>query len=701
MATRYRVSGGRRSRSRRLLFLGLLLPLVALGAAVLAGPSGSRAGDPAATPVALPSVAGAPAPPPPVAIGSVVRLSDGAEPNAICENELYECPALAGVSQVSLSVEAGTKGHNAWPAVQLLFLLETTPYDGVYDPTAGVPGSDPCADASPGSSALCDESNLVPFFSQYAGSIAERIQAEYPNTTISFGLVDYFATHDAWDVGGGTAYRVDVGHMVNASLFQSAVDEGFVNPVLDGSSILLGSDLKENFLTSDSITALYEALLGEGGINWSDSTHHVIVQIGSTAPRDPNYLENYCVSPAVTPLGLTNCTATSCEPSVVIGGNATPKCEGWVLASAANKSETIAALAHDAAPCVGSLGGNCTIDEVNVNDTPTNPSSPSWSAGGGSGGPANWTKDAQGILEAGCDLASATGGTWAGPNWFTCASLKTRGTLLGVPFGDPDYPHTQNPTLLTALTKVGFGLIATPVVAAGAGQPMFEFLPWGNFGPANFPQWTVHCANATGASKGCPNLPMVLSENGVPVYGWNWSNDPAKNEMVLGDTWEASFYVAAYGPPYGLLPIDSCTTTACLAAGVNQVYGFTTAMTFLEYGGSRVVTLSFGLMEVTLEPAVVPGAPAPPTPPVLPGPLSPSAPAPGPAAVPPTPSPPIPAAAISVEAAAAGFIAAGWTAIGVRMPPRATKQASLSGALGGKRRRRRPGEGRLPLFRWE
>jgi len=158
--------------------------------------------------------------------------------------------------------------------------------------------------------------------------------------------------------------------------------------------------------------------------------------------------------------------------------------------------------------------------------------------------------------------------------------------------------------------------------------------------------------------------------------------------------------VAGAGPPYGLLPVDACLTIGCLQAGSNQINGLYTSMTFREYGGARVIGESFEIMEVTLEPLLIPGAPVPPPPPVL----APSAPtsAPGPPTpvLPPTPAPPIPAAAISVEAAAAGFIAAGWTAIGVRHPPQATKQASMTGPLSKKRKPPR-GSGKLPLFRWE
>jgi len=133
----------------------------------------------------------------------IVQLQIVASPGAICDGGLGGCPAGAGESTVTMTERAGLPGHNDWPAVQVVFLLETTPYDGVYDPSAGVAGSDPCGDAEVGTATLCDESNAVPFFVANAGAIAEALQAAHPNSSFSFALVDYFATHDGWDDGDG------------------------------------------------------------------------------------------------------------------------------------------------------------------------------------------------------------------------------------------------------------------------------------------------------------------------------------------------------------------------------------------------------------------------------------------------------------------------------------------------------------------
>lgn len=636
----------------------------------------------------------------PVGLGQVVRLGINPSPGEICDSGIGQCPALVGQTSIQMTVQAGLKGHNAWPAVQMLFVLETTPYDGVYDPSAAVPGSDPCGDTQLGTNPLCFESNGVPFFVANAGAIARGIQAENPNSTITFGLVDYFATRDLWDAGGGQTYHADIARFVNASTFGRSVQETFQQSLLGGGYILPNSDLAENFLTSDSVSALYGAIVGWGGLNWTNATHHVLVEVGSTAPRDPNYPENYCVSPAVTPKGYSNCTAGTTEPSTRFGQNTSPAGEGWIVTNNGNRSDSIAALAHLAPSCVGSLGGNCTIDVLDLNDTPTNPRSPSWSASGGSGGPSDWTLDASDILAAGCDMASATSGSWNGPSWYRCRSLGFQGTLAYVPIRSSDTPTTTNPTLFDAFVHLGLGTIPNPVIAAGTDQPMFIFLPWGTFVPAPLPDFKVSCANATGVPEGCSSPPSTFNDLGVTGFGWNWSDIPALNEMHLGDTWQVTFNVVAFGPPFGLLPVDACTTSGCLKAGSSAIGFDFTSFNFREYGGANVIADSFPLAQVTLDPLNNFANPIPPPSLILPGAPTQSAPPPTTGLLPPTPSPPIPAAAISIEAAAAGFIAAGTISIGVRLPPVVTKQASLSGVTGkGKKKKRRPGE-RVPLGRW-
>jgi hypothetical protein len=629
-------------------------------------------------------------------LSSVVRLQLNATPAAICEDDLSNCAAGTGESLVTMTEQAGTRGHNEWPAVQVAFLLETTPYDGVYDPSSGVPGADPCGDSEVGTAPLCDESNGVPFFVANAGAVAQALQAAHPNSSFSFALVDYFATHDTWDTGGGSIYHMDVAKFVNASVFGPSVVRTFQDTLLGGGFVIPHSDLYDNFLHSSSISAMYATLSGWNGLNWSSTAHHVVVQIGSTAPRDPAYPEDYCVSPAVTPKGLGNCTAPTCEPPITYQQNVSPTCEGWIQSQDQNRSHTIAALAHLADACVNSLGGNCTVDEVDLNDTPTNPHSPSWSAAGGSGGPVNWTEDATNILQAGCDMASATNGTWAGPTWFTCASLQTHGTLPYVPIVSADQPTTSNPKLLQALTHFGLGTVPNPVVAAGTSVPLYLFVPWGNVLPAPLAGWNVVCTNSTGAKMGCPSEPTVQTVEGIPTYGWNWSSDPLRNEMHLGDTWKVTFAVDSYGPPFGFLPVDACLTRACLSAGSGTVGGSYTSTTFQAYGSQTVVTYSFPLAQIELELLTSYAVPVAQPPPTTNGAPPPSAPLVPIVNAPPTAAAPIPASLVPMEAAASGFIAAGFIRLGIRRPGVSQKQASVTGPLAKAGKYGRP----APVGRW-
>ncbi|MGI0131616.1 MAG: hypothetical protein ACREDK_00740, partial [Thermoplasmata archaeon] len=118
-------------------------------------------------------------------------LGISATPQTICAYGLGTCAAGNGLARVSLTASAGPGGVVAWPAVQVAFVIETTVYDGVYDPGAGEPGTDPCA---AGGNTACEESNSVPFFVAHAQQIANAIAQANPHSQVSFALVDYFAT---------------------------------------------------------------------------------------------------------------------------------------------------------------------------------------------------------------------------------------------------------------------------------------------------------------------------------------------------------------------------------------------------------------------------------------------------------------------------------------------------------------------------
>jgi hypothetical protein len=93
----------------------------------------------AATPMnyanSVPAASGAPG----------LTLGVGVSPAKICAFDQDTCAASVGMARVTLTANAGAGGVVAWPAVQVAFVIETTVYDGVYDPTAGDPGADSCA----------------------------------------------------------------------------------------------------------------------------------------------------------------------------------------------------------------------------------------------------------------------------------------------------------------------------------------------------------------------------------------------------------------------------------------------------------------------------------------------------------------------------------------------------------------------------
>ena len=386
------------------------------------------------------------------AIASPLALGVTATPGTICAYGLNTCAAGNGIGRVTLTADAGSGGIIAWPNVQVAFVMETTLFDGVYDPTAYDPGKDPCASVTLGTGVPCEESNGVNFFQVHAQQVANAIAAANPHSHVSFALVDYFATCD-WDDCDGSEYHVDIQNFVPAAYFGTEVQSTFVAQVLGGGFYYGDSDFADNFLASSVITAMYGTIIGSG-LSWSPDTHHVIVWMGSTAPRDPNYLENYCVSPSTLYFGQTGsaCYGGTCEPSYSFGANGvSPNCEGWIRSQDGNQTHSIAALAHTAPSCTESIGGVCTVDTIDYVAGPTDPYSKDWPTGRQGGGPGGTIvqQNVNHVLLAGCDMAAATGGTWNGPSYFTCPNGVT-GSLTYVNHGPYDKPNTDNPSLLAA-----------------------------------------------------------------------------------------------------------------------------------------------------------------------------------------------------------------------------------------------------------
>ena len=667
-------NGLRRRRGAWVPVAAAVVPLFFLVSTSLAGPSHAGSG-PAFHPgsVAL----GAPAASA-LATGpeAPLSLSVSVTPTAICAFGSTACAANTGVGRVTVSASATGGGTLAWPAVQIAFVIETTPYDGVYDPIApgGESGHDPCASPSGSGRTACEESNGVPFFVGHAAQIASAIQLSNPHTAVSFALVDYFATRTApWDDGDGAAYHVDVSQFVTASDFGAAVGQTFQRNVLGGGFTYAESDFADNFLDSSSITALYGALTGSG-LGWSPGAHHVVVWMGSTAPRDPAYLENYCVSAHVFAQQFSGpgCYSTTCEPSYEFPTGASPRCEGWVSPQDGVPSHSIAALAHAAPACMESFGGVCTIDTIDLPSTPTDAFSPAWNPLG-EGGPPAIQRDVAHVLQAGCDLAMATGGTWTGPVGYSCPG-EGAGTLPYVSHGPYDRPNLDNPALMSALSRIGFGPVQLIQSAAGGNRPMFSFVPFGAIRIAPDPQVAVSCLHSGVPESTCQVRPTVGLVNGIAYLEWNFSAVPRDNVMFLGDTWSASFNVVAIGPPYQSVPIDACTSPVCLAAGSAPIAGVSSVAAFVPSSNLTLMTESFpvALLTVLMDPS-------PSTPPSPPGTVpsgAPPAPIPSgilpiPVAHPALPSPgtttnPVSVANVSLQSLAVGFLAAGFGRVAAR-----------------------------------
>ncbi|HEV8049965.1 MAG TPA: hypothetical protein VGP88_05180 [Thermoplasmata archaeon] len=651
-----------------LLLSSLPLPTPALASSVLA-PSALPA-DPA------PSVTTG---------GGTLSLGISVTPGIICVSNNLACPSDQRSARVTLQAVAPALVTTYYPAVQVVFLLETTAYDGTYDGSLGVPGREYCADSS--AHQPCEESNGVPFFVANAGTIASAIANANPRSAVTFGLVNFFSTGDAYDKFSAdgaqglesVAYHVDVGIPVPPSQFQSQVAATFQSEVLNGGWVYPDLNFGNNFLHSDSITALYGVLLGYG-ISWLPNAHHVLVLIGSTAPRDPPYVQNYCISPSAAwryaCYGAGGPYSAGCEPAYDFGVGVSPQCVGWTASQTGDVNNSIAGLAHSIPNCADSLGKRCTIDVVDLWTTPTDPFSLGWpgTVDGGPGGPLV-AQNVGRVLSAGCDLAAATGGSWDGPSFFSCAD-GTIGDLSYVPHGSATAPDISNPSLLSAFKGVSFGPLTSDVIATGGNSSIFRFVPFANVRPApNLAAQTL-CLTPYGTRNDCPG-PTYKNGTDFESLNWNWSSVPSQNILYGGDEWIASFNVVAVGPPYGSVPVDACITSVCAAGGSGWVDGTFTLARYYPGISLSEVNQSFPLavLRIVYGPqATIPGGTVPaPTgvPPPPPSAVVPVIPAPIP-----TTAPGANIASLSVQALGAGFLGAGFTRIAQRNRPVAVGQAN-------------------------
>ncbi|MGI0132614.1 MAG: hypothetical protein ACREDK_05935 [Thermoplasmata archaeon] len=137
------------------IMLGGVLPVPAAAAGILAAsPIRPLAPNPAGSPAVLGP-----------------QISATISPTMVCAGGGSNCSASQGVARVTLASQLGL--INNFSSYQVAFVVDTTPYSGVYDATAGEPGSDHCA-ATPGSYS-CEESDGAPLLIHNSSKIAAAI----------------------------------------------------------------------------------------------------------------------------------------------------------------------------------------------------------------------------------------------------------------------------------------------------------------------------------------------------------------------------------------------------------------------------------------------------------------------------------------------------------------------------------------------
>lgn len=694
---------------------------------------------------------------------SAVDLGIAASPGTICALAAPTCSPGTVDARIQLNLTAPDTGVVAWPAVQMLFLAETSLDDGVWNPSAvGNAGPERAASvpyfehlAGRTIQHLQFATNLLPMFVNNSYEFTAAIQAAHPVTRMTFAFADFFATHDHWDPGGGSSYHVDVSKFLPPSAFSGALNGSFRTVVLGANFTLPSSSFAQNFVQSDIITALFGALEGVG-LNWSDSAHHVVVWLGASDPRAVDAelpsVGRYCstfaaevnFSLATSDGESPECSGGRCEPAYAFTPQlASPACEGWGDSQDNISSDSIAALAHSSPDCVGSLGGNCTIDVIEPNagelvESPTVPptffdvynSTLAWAYTQSD----EWANSYL-VNTAACEIATLTGGSWNGPssivagdppNWggakpFTCHGRS--GTLpehpSGMTVGNLTLSYLAEFTpmnasldarFLPAYAGLGVGYPPGRITATAAfdASPAVDFVPWASFRPAaptgvtitcrGTPgPYPIHCANAT--------TERLVEPSGVPSLGWNFSDDPNANFLAPRESVEVAFDVVAVGGPYNRsIPVDACITLGCRANGSFSVDGAYSAATYV-WAASETSTPSAHSFPAALVTVIGPASPIPASaPPPAQPPAAPQLPEPAPPVLVPQPIPapaaPVPGAVaaltaptVALAATAAGVIAAAVVRA-VQRTPNAVRIAVRSGAARGARGEPRsaPGE---------
>ncbi len=518
-------------------------------------------------------------------------------PSEICETGAT-CPSgVPSTARVTLWANATGQQQLVYPPkVQVVFDVETTLFDGVYDPTAGDVGLSAC-------NGPCSESNAVPFFVSNAGIIAKDITGDFPGSNVTFAMVDYFSTSNCApgsggcnppcttgttiqgdnDDGDGCEYHVDISSFVDAVKFGKLVPPTFQNYTLSNGAgagcnvvgwMYCDSDFSDNQLDSSSITSLYGTLRGSG-LGLDPKADLVVIWMGSTVPRDPHYVDDYSVFDSDYSVKGTPDPTASCEPAFTYNAYlASPSCEGWVVPSSANNS--IADLAAQKHVIINTIA----LDTGTTLQFGGDYLSPQTSTA---------ARDVGNIINASCDLATATGGNWAGPVGYSCNGVN--GYLTGgfIPAGQNANPPTawsSNPLLGTALTSVKFPLTWTNRTAINTTGNAFQFIPAHGFSLTSAPAYSIVSCYRSPSQPPMPGPCSAtpthtgLTNGGV---GWSWPD----STMYLSDSWGVSFNIqasatlngSALGTP---ISVDACQAQLFASCG-GPINGSISAAQYLPY----------------------------------------------------------------------------------------------------------------------
>jgi hypothetical protein len=526
------------------------------------------------------------------------------------------CTTYPYSSKVHLWVNS-TSNSTTYPWVQVVFVVETTVYDGVYDPTQqdygdGTNGADPCTGP-------CAESVGVPYFVNNVAQIAQGITAKNVGVAnsphVTFSLVDHFSNYDPKNTGAdshddddGSEYNVDVSAFEPATTFASTVTTMATtnpSPLFGGGCSSSGwqyskhfycdSDFSDNFLQGSMITAIYGGLHGSG-LGWvnNSTTYHVIVWMGSTLPRDPAYPGDWCATYNDAATACPN-VAVSAEPAYTYASGVTEPVDETIAGLA-----TIANQEHVIIDTIDLPNGMTEVTPPNPRVTGDTDYLHSTTAQKNAA-----TEDVNSILGAGCALAKDTGGSWEGPTpassgtGFTCSAAAT-GTSDGN-LTDTWCAYTTgsagvgcwptwatDPSLGWALTNIKFPALTRQYNVTGlVGEHAFTWIPDLGFATEVTGE-TFSCRhNGTDISTKCAN---ALNGSVGPGHGWDWPF----TAMYPGDYWSVMFTATVSSFPSYLLnttiPIDLCVNNSpqwggCTGSGSGQY----TYVAYTNYTGSNVV----------------------------------------------------------------------------------------------------------------